>query len=340
MKKSVMLACVMLGIGIGQAQADIITPYPPRLKALADSGNPVMQKLLVAVQKKDHGAMYSNVSAFTVNAETEEKGDIEATVPEWLNLPKVKQITPEEKQQNELREHVLRNLPYYMDYRALTTLGQLSKLCDRAFVGKMVKLNTKKLKKPFGENVNILQGDIDVTFQVETNLFGQFSNKPVKITVWWSGPQNGELELGKRTLVFFTKTKHLTTELGIQRFDFDNTKFAGGTQQGAFLVEGPAGLVPLDGGESETALLNAATGYLQVLRREKRDPEKYYILLRQLVLSPVPRIWDDAENDLAVLLRDVPSFDLFRVLADENIDDTIKDYVRFILLPERNTKKL
>ena len=58
--------------------------------------------------------------------------------------------------------------------------------------------------------------------------------------------------------------------------------------------------------------------------------------MRELSLSPVKRISDDAKTDLANFLRSCPSFDLKRALEDEKIDEGVKDCVRLILLPPGN----
>ncbi len=94
-------------------------------------------------------------------------------------------------------------------------------------------------------------------------------------------------------------------------------------------------MIGLGSAETERVFVAATEGYLQVLRRESRGAERYYALLRQLVLSPECRIKEDARSDLLKFLRSCSSFDLDRVLADENIDEGIKDYIRLILRPGR-----
>jgi hypothetical protein len=50
--------------------------------------------------------------------------------------------------------------------------------------------------------------------------------------------------------------------------------------------------------------------------------------------SPIPRIKEDARSDMLDLLR-TSSFDLKKVVDDEKIDDGLKDYVRYILMPHQ-----
>lgn len=56
--------------------------------------------------------------------------------------------------------------------------------------------------------------------------------------------------------------------------------------------------------------------------------------------SSIPRIRDDARQDMLYLIRSCQDIDLDRILADENIDEGIKDYVRLYLKPRREGKKI
>jgi hypothetical protein len=96
----------------------------------------------------------------------------------------------------------------------------------------------------------------------------------------------------------------------------------------------------LDTQESAKNYQDAVTGYVKELRSSERDAESYYALLRRLVQSPVQRIREDARSDLMLLIRHgPPSFDIKRVLTDDNIDEAIKYWVEHDILPAREKKE-
>ena len=265
-----------------------------------------------------------------------ERADVVVRLPPELDMPVPKPLSPEEREQKEIRERINKKLPYNNDASgSLGTLGQLTKLCDWVFVGKVV--DAKGNKVAAGAKEEFL-GEVSVTLNIETNLFGQTRNKRIVVTPnWWETwrvPKAGD-----RMLVFLAKERYDEYVFDVIKFDFDKARFKGETNKGPIVVRECRGMIGLGSAETERIFVAATEGYLQVLRRESRDAERYYALLRQLVLSPECRIKEDARSDLLKILRSCPSFDLDRVLADENIDEGIKDYVRLYLKPQQERKK-
>jgi len=266
-----------------------------------------------------------------------ERADVVVRLPPELDMPAPKPLSPEEREQKEIRERINKKLPYNNDASgSLGTLGQLTKLCDWVFVGKVV--DAKGNKVAAGAKEEFL-GEVSVTLNIETNLFGQTRNKRIVVTPnWWETwrvPKAGD-----RMLVFLAKERYDEYVFDVIKFDFDKARFKGETNKGPIVVRECRGMIGLGSAETERIFVAATEGYLQVLRRESRDAERYYALLRQLVLSPEYRIKEDARSDLLKFLRSCPSFDLDRVLADENIDEGIKDYVRLYLKPRQEGKKI
>ena len=76
-------------------------------------------------------------------------------------MPVPKPLSPEEREQKEIRERINKKLPYNNDASgSLGTLGQLTKLCDWVFVGKVV--DTKGNKVAAGAKEEFL-GGVSVT---------------------------------------------------------------------------------------------------------------------------------------------------------------------------------
>jgi len=264
-------------------------------------------------------------------AKAEDK-DVVIRLPPELDMSAPKPLSSQERVRKEIRERINKKLPYNNDASgSLGTLGQLTKLCDWVFVGKVV--DAKGNKVAAGAKEEFL-GEVSVTLNIETNLFGQTRNKRIVVTPnWWETwrvPKAGD-----RMLVFLAKERYDKYVFDVIKFDFDKATFKGETNKGPLVVRECRGMIGLDSAETERVFVAATEGYLQVLRRESRDAERYYALLRQLVLSPERRVREDARSDLLKFLRSCPSFGLDRVLADENVDEGIKDYIRLILRPRR-----
>ena len=268
-----------------------------------------------------------------------EEGDVAIKLPEEL-MPTPKPLSEAEKQrQDKERAHseliwrLNRKLPYRNEDDVackFNTLGQLVKLCDSVSVVKVVEVEDDGSKSA----TKRLVPKIKLTINAETNLLGHLDRDGLPLIVqWWDRkrlPQKGD-----RWLVFITSEDHRVNMFDAMKWDFDKTKVRGELKDAAFILGQSRGAIDLSDGKTESRLLAATTGYLQNLRQQKWDADKYYALLRELSLSPVKRIGDDAKTDLVNFLRSCPSFDLNCALEDEKIDEGVKDYVRLILLPSR-----
>ena len=209
-------------------------------------------------------------------------------------------------------------------------LGQLVKLCDSVSVVNVVAVEDADSKSA----TKRLVPRIKVTVNAETNLLGHLDRGDLSLIVqWWDRkrlPQKGD-----RWLVFITSEDHRVNMLDAMKWDIDKTKARGEVKEAKFVLGQSRGAIDLPDVKAERELLTATMGYLQNLRQQKRDAEKYYAHLRELVLSLDQRIKDDATIDMLNFLKSCPSFDLNRVLGDTNIDESVKDYVRLILMPSR-----
>ena len=269
-----------------------------------------------------------------------EEGDVAIKLPEDL-MPTPKPLSEAEKQRQDkemahsaLTERLNQKLPYHKMFDDVTcrffTLGQLVKLCDSISLVKVVDIEDIGSKSA----TKRLVPNIKLTINAETNLLGHLDRDGLSLIVqWWDRkrlPQKGD-----RWLVFITSEDHRVNMFDAMKWDFDKTKVRGELKDAAFVLGQSRGAIDLSDSKTESGLLAATTGYLQNLRQQKWDADKYYALLRELVLSPDQRIKDDAKTDLVNFLRSCPAFDLERVLEDKNVDDGIKDYVRLVLLPPR-----
>ena len=268
--------------------------------------------------------------------------DIKVVLPEEL-MPKPKALTDDERlRQDKARAHseliwrLNRKLPYHSDEDLtcrFNTLGQLVKLCDSISVVKVVEVVDDGSKSATKRSVP----KIKLTINSETNLLGHLDRDGLSLNVqWWDRkrlPQKGD-----RWLVFITRQDYEYYMLDAMKWNFDKTKVQGKPLDTAVVMGHGRGTIDLAGGKTESDILAATAGSLQNLRQQKWDADKYFELLRELVLSPDQRIKDDAKIDLLNFLRTCASFDLNRALDDKNIDDSIKDYVRLILIPQREKK--
>jgi len=90
-----------------------------------------------------------------------ERADVVVRLPPELDMPAPKPLSPQEREQKEIRERINKKLPYNNDASgSLGTLGQLTKLCDWVFVGKVV--DTKGNKVAAGAKEEFL-GGVSVT---------------------------------------------------------------------------------------------------------------------------------------------------------------------------------
>ena len=252
-------------------------------------------------------------------------------------------------------------LPYYdvtsEDHR-FKTLGQLSKMCDYAVVGKAVSFDKKGILVLDVETV--LLGDIQPTGRF-------FPSRKISIAGEWMMNEVDEKTAtlehffpymwnvrkrpkpGDRLLMFlfadpgpgYVLPYHWDPPPRRNERSFDFRK-EGNPKRGEYYL----GRGELDGGgaryldtpENTTNYLNAVNAYLRELRGEKRDAESYYSLLRTLVKSPIQSIREDARSDLMYFIEYYPSFDAKRVLSDDHIDEAIKYWVEHDVLPKRENR--
>jgi hypothetical protein len=223
--------------------------------------------------------------------------------------------------------------------RAYTTLGQLAKQCDGIFIGELASLNMEHARLQF--QPEFLLGELGLTFRVETNLLGNLSSREAVFTMRWWESKTEAPKVGTRMMVFYARGfvfdlwNHSVNE-------FDQEKPIEKRGVPPVVPNGSSGLRILDSSEAEKVYIEAVGGYLRLLRREERNPDKYYEFLRSLVKSPVWRIRQDAKEDLLKFWgrRGPEQFDLTRVLDDPELDwDLGKDYVRYVAIPGREKRK-
>lgn len=236
-------------------------------------------------------------------------------------------------QRQELQEwgKLEQKLPYRgKPYIRMGTLGQQAKLCDWVIIGRVSHVERGgSLFKDY---------PITLTLDIETNLFGKLEQDSVKINLmkWDFGAGNEDLtarfmrsyHAGERFLVFLVRGR-APVLFDILLFSFEKSAHRKEFGDQPVLLYDSLGLFGLDSGEVEREVLLATDGYLTCLRKEKRDLENYYRLLRRLERSPVERIRDDAKTDLVNLLSTPVIVE--KVLADETVDEGIRDYARFVL---------
>jgi hypothetical protein len=215
----------------------------------------------------------------------------------------------------------------------LCTIGQISKMCDYAAVGKVVSVVPDKSNDEY-------QSVVTFTLNVEAVLFGDmpiphgrfFPSRKISVTGLWVTDANYESRKnsqmvtrrwglqkrpkpGDRLLVFLSSeqgddsfmVKNREHEL---QFDFQQKEPA---QRGVYyLARAYFGARHLNTPEKNTSYLEAAKGYLKELRGGERDAESYYALLRRLAKSPVERIREDARSDLMMLIQHGPPSFFFR----------------------------
>lgn len=292
-----------------------------------------------------------------------DEGDIEVKFPkEQRPVPRPLSEAEKERKDKErihsaLVAQVNKKLPYHDMFGDATcrffTLGQLIKLSDSVSIVKVVDVEDVGPELPARRQVP----NIKLTIQAETNLLDRLDQRDLSLTVhWWDRkriPKKGD-----RWLVCITHEDYRITMLDTMQWDFDKSKSQSKPKDATLIPRQSRSALDLSDGETgchilgqsrgainlcdsktEREFLAAATGYIMNLRQQRRDAEKYYSLLRGLIRSPVSRIQDDAKIDLLNFLKTCPSFDLNRIIDDDTMDDGIKEYVRLILQPSRQSQK-
>lgn len=229
--------------------------------------------------------------------------------------------------------------------RFFTTFGQMAKQCDGVFVGRVTKVRVKGDVPCLPEfeitetKSNFFVREVDLSFSVETNLLGRLANGDATFSVTWKEGPAGALTNGMRMMVFYARGYSLDI-WNHQLNSFDWVRPEKNPQAKPTILMDSSGLRVLDDPEAERFYIQAAGEYLQVLRHEKRDADKYYAMLRRQIKSPVRRIRQDAWEDMTKLFQHGPdSFNLDIALNDPEIDDVLKDHIRYISIPARERRK-
>ena len=243
----------------------------------------------------------------------------------------------------EVTRNRINNSPYHGPMsipRFMAPLGQLAKMCDGVFIGTVGKAHYRSPEDEKGVHKDHVV-DVTLTFRVETNLFGRVTGGTVSIPMQWHEGKENVPQPGMRILVFysrgFTIPKNSFPIRESYVFDWQKPPETPKVAPTVIVWENSFSIRIIDSPETEKAYIEAVAGYLRLLRREARDPVKYYEFLRPLVNSPVWRIRQDAREDLMNLLGlplDPARFDVRRVLDDSSLDWALgKDYVRYIAIP-------
>lgn len=280
--------------------------------------------------------------------------DIEVVMPpELLGDVVYPEASEERAEQHRKRHQAALRASYSSGMYAASSMGRIVKVCDWAGIVKV-----QWVEVPDGEKKSPLRLEL----KIECALFGQMETDTVVVYPEWhdfsrcespghiydGGAIFPEWHLfprkGDRYLVFLA-ARHgprppvEPLNYNERAFTYRKTPATISPTAEWYIIRDDCGVRRLDDDKSEKAYLEAARSYLLILRGEEHDPEKYYKMLRELVLSPINRIRGDARNDLLDFLRFGPSFDLSRVLADTNIDNDIKEYVRLVLIPDGEKKQ-
>jgi hypothetical protein len=224
--------------------------------------------------------------------------------------------------------------------RWATTLGQVVKQCDGVFIGEIIKAHysttgdEENVKSDYAVNVGL-------TFRVETNLFGRLPPTASIAPLRWEEGGKHAPHAGMKLMVFYARGCRVRN-FDREPFGFDWEKPpADPAATPAVPLDKSASIRILETPELEKSYIEAVDGYLRLLRREKRDPDKYYKFLTPLARSPVWRIRQDAREDLLRLLsyNGPDRFDLNQVLDDPEQMGIFKDYVRYVAFSERERRK-
>lgn len=221
-----------------------------------------------------------------------------------------------------------------------TTLGQLSKQCDGVFIGEIIDVG-KLDDKNRAEIARGIALFVDITFQIETNLFGSLPNEFVTIPMLWLEYKESLPKIGLRVLVLYGQGYNIGFwDVAASKFDWIKPPADPKSPPRMLFEDYSTSLRILKTPAIEKTYIEIVNGYLQIFRREKRSPIKYYEFLKPLVKSPVWRIRQDAREDMLLLLRHEGEdmFDLKVPLEDPELLTFYKDYINYILLPKRVKK--
>ena len=327
-------------LAVGKLNAD---EHKAVLEEIAQDNNEDMSVRLVAFEKL-HPGMEHDISI----------GDLDEQPRPQARLV----ARPKPTEEDIFRHKMQRGLPYSRgdipEYHRLRTLGQLSKVCDYAVVGKA---------QPSDKNGNLVL-DVEEVLLGDIPPKGFFKSRKIAVEGRWMEDEfyervirSGHPEFpytwnlrkrpkpGDRVLAFLFDKRDYDAlgEPGYsgneRHFDFRKKADQGQGMYHLSRGEGGGGIRCLDTPENTASYLSAVKGYLKELRGEGRDAESYYALLRTLVQSPIESIREDARSDLMYLIEYCPSFDAGRVLSDDRIDAAIKHWVEHDVIPGREKEE-
>lgn len=252
--------------------------------------------------------------------------DIVVAIPPELQASSLR--TEEESQRHELYKKIKKNMPYKGDLsKTSSPLGALCKVSDAIIIGHVVQPEVS------GSN----QNSTKFTIKSDTNIFGKVSGSSVSVEVLG---HSGLCKLngGERVIAFLSRNAARLFEAS--KWEFNAPPVEENVLENLRLRGDGRGIIIINSAEEEKAYLDSVAGYIRYLRKENKDFEKYYQFLCGQMKSPYFRIKEDARRDMLDLIKSYPSIDLDRVLKDDNVDNGIKDYVRLILKPWKENKKV
>jgi len=221
-----------------------------------------------------------------------------------------------------------------------TTLGQLSKQCDGVFIGEIIDVG-KLDDKDRAEIARGIALSVEITFQIETNLFGSLSKETVTIPMLWMEYKENLPEIGLRVLVLYGQGYNIGFwDVAASKFEWIKPPTNPKLSPRMLFEDYSTSLRILKTPAIEKTYINTVHGYLQIFREEKRSPIKYYEFLKPLTKSPIWRIRQDAREDMLSLLRHegADMFDLKQVLDDPELMEFFKDYIQYIVIPARENR--
>lgn len=261
-----------------------------------------------------------------IHEDTNDDHDIKVILPPELFTPSVTN-TPEAVAEARLRHRLLSKIPQATGGYGMSTLGQLAKFCDAVVVGRVKEINDIAVI----DSRNSSFYDCSLTLSSVSNLLeGQIAS-PLSVQFhkwfWKVDAKPGD------EVVLFLSPDELTFDWGI--FDFDFEKKPSGKNKPFSVLGESRGILVLENPRDSDDIFNAVTQYVELLRKSQRNPNAYYEFLKKTVRSQNERLKRDGTSDLLYFLRSCETFDLKRVINDDQIDDVVKEYVRRILIPNR-----
>lgn len=264
-----------------------------------------------------------------IHADTNTDFGIKVVLPPELSARSVTN-SPEATVRANFRRRLHAKIPLANEGYSMSTLGQLVKLCAAAVVG-----HVQEIKDVTADDKrSSLSREYLLTVSVVSNLLeGQVSSPlSVKFHQWtWKIDVKPEDDI-----ILFLSPDELIFEWGIFDFDFEKQRSA---QNRPFSVLGESrGVLVLGKPRDDDDIFNVIKQYIELLRKSRRNPDAYYEFLKKTVQSQNERIKRDGNSDLLYFLRSCTTFDLNQVLADNDVENNMKEYVRLVVIPDREKK--